>query len=383
MVIHDNLNRNSRTTKSRARIKIRGKKKKSLFSEQFKVGTFFLTSVAAGLYLGLTINSHLDKMVEKYLNTSNSYKQTAIEESYTEKQSSKLENIVISNYAEDNVSEDYSYQVEESHIKENVDQGKVYSASAQSLDEKIVEDNQNTESELISRIKQTKFANEISKMYADLITQYPLLYSTAYEISKEYNFDPALIMGLITIEGGIQLKYLMGETENGTEIKIVNPLSKDIKGVCQISKDTWKTYGKDYSWEQMDNYEPNIIVGIRTLKAYLNLFDNELSDALVAYNLGPGKVLNVKKKYANGEKGKVASILKRWVNQGFKEYKEPAYYPGRVLKMAFYFEDVLEKAGLYDGNIANFKISEDYIKALPAKSNDGLVLGSYLNNNFD
>jgi len=269
-----------------------------------------------------------------------------------------------------------TYELSNSIVKENLNCNKPSENSAQTLEDKISEDNPTSnpeKSELIKKIEETNFGDEISELYADLIQKYPILYSKAYETAKENNFDPALLMGLATIEGAIQQKYMMGITEDGTELKIENSLNKSIRGVCQIGKSTWQTYGKDYNWDDMYKYEPNMTVAIRTLKAYLKLFDNELNDALVAYNLGPGKALNVKNKYANGKNGEIANILNRWVSQGFDEYKQPAYYPRRILESACCFRKVLEEIKIYD-NLPKYDF-EKALESLPVKREaDSLIL---------
>lgn len=214
---------------------------------------------------------------------------------------------------------------------------------------------------LIDMIKSTEYNDETMKTYTDLIQKFPKLYSTAYNIAKDSDIDPALLMGLVTIEGGIQMKYSFGDYENGNELKISNGLNLPVKGVAQISKATWETYGKDFSWEDMDKYEPNMIVAIRVLKSYYDAFE-DLGDALVAYNLGIGKAKNVKEKYANGNKGEIADTLERWVKQGFEEYEASAYFPWRVLKTTDNFRKVLEEAGAYDEDVK--KIPQEYLNKL-------------------
>ncbi len=241
------------------------------------------------------------------------------------------------------------------------------------VDEEAVPNSAKIDQEPIDKIKQTEFDDETSKLYADLITEFPILYSTAYTVAKENDFDPALIMGLITIESGVQLKYNNGEYENGKEIYVS---SENFKGVCQISKDTWETYGREYSWNDMDSYKPNIIVGIRTLKAYLKMFDYELSDALVAYNWGPGNVERAIEKINEIGEYKKGTIAQYALSIG---NTQSGYYPRRVLETAYYFKKVLEKAGVYEDVVKFEEISPEYITKLPAKPRDGVILKADIN----
>ncbi|MDK2849873.1 MAG: Transglycosylase domain [Candidatus Woesearchaeota archaeon] len=345
------------------------RRKKRLRREKFMRGLKIaasLSSLVPVIYLGMGLYKSIN---ENLLKKINYYNNPGIEQGY---QYSSTENEIM---------KDFEF-TEPSTINTLIEESRPQVNNNQTLEDKIENSevspdavSYKEEYNLIKKIEQTTFDDEVLELYADLIQKFPLLYSAAYKVAKENDIDPALLMGLATLEGGIQMKYYAGITENGTELRIENSLNKDIRGVCQIGKSTWQTYGKDYTWDDMYEYESNMIVASRVLKAYLAIFENDLTDALTAYNLGPEKAKNVKTKYANNEKGKIVKVLNRWVSQGFKEYTEPANYPRRVLEGAYYFQKVLEKVGAYDNKTTKMELTEEFIKTIPRSyKSDSLLL---------
>ena len=234
--------------------------------------------------------------------------------------------------------------------------------------------------EFVEKIEKTEFSNnKVSKTYAELIGDYPILYSTAQKVAEENNFDPALLMGLATIEGGIQQKHRLGEKENGKEIKITNSEGlKNIKGVCQVSDAVWEDFGEGYEWEDMNKYEPNMVVAVRYLKNLIKRYNNNLGVALLAYNWGPSNVDNFLEKYPGArDKEKLGETLENAAAAADIHIPDQSrFYPRRVLETAAYFKEVLEKANLYQSKVYNYYLNSPYFASLPKLGfDDPVILG--------
>ncbi|MDN5327896.1 MAG: hypothetical protein PWP03_534 [Candidatus Woesearchaeota archaeon] len=226
---------------------------------------------------------------------------------------------------------------------------KILSQPVQIIKKKTLIDSEG-DAVFINKIESINFQTGTTPyLYKDLILKFPILYSTAYKVAKEYDFDPAILMGLTTIEGGIQEKYTFKEYEQGSEIKIPDKTVNGniIRGVCQVSEaafsDMKRKHNLIYSFDDLNHYEPNMVVATFYLKWLIEQFDNDLVSALYAYNYGIG---NVKK-----SEEKIPEDVKQ--------------YARAILETANYFKQVLKAAGLYSQTSYTASISE-YTKLPPS-----------------
>ena len=189
----------------------------------------------------------------------------------------------------------------------------------------------------INRINNTA-KSELDSVYQNMLKKYSKEYAMAYNVAKENHISPSLLMGLITIEAGLNKSYKKGDSfrnhiDHGS-----------IKGLGQISYKTWDTYGKGYNWKDMDDDEANLEVAVRVLKKYSSLFNGDVVKGVEAYNSGP---YAYNKAWFKLNDKDLPSFLEK-LTHGTKKMRENAYYPRAVLETAWQIHEILEKNGIKD-----------------------------------
>lgn len=111
--------------------------------------------------------------------------------------------------------------------------------------------------------------------YQDFVVRkkYPLfskIVETVYKKSKEYDFDPNLIMGMIQIESNFKPNAVS---------------NKGAYGLMQINYSVWKNE-LDIDEKKIFDIEYNIDLGLRVLKRYFNITKGDILKTLHLYNNG-------------------------------------------------------------------------------------------------
>ncbi|MBP3917396.1 lytic transglycosylase domain-containing protein [Clostridium sp.] len=126
----------------------------------------------------------------------------------------------------------------------------------------------------ITRPDETNSVTESSNLTESVtessnLTEYEVIYNTVEKYSKELDIDKDLILSIIKQESNFNPKVTS---------------SAGAKGLMQLMDFNSETYGVSDPY----NIEENIKGGTRLLKDYLNMYDNDVEMALMAYNGGPG-----------------------------------------------------------------------------------------------
>jgi len=227
--------------------------------------------------------------------------------------------------------------------------------------------------DFIDSISNIDSDSKIINLYADIVKQFPRAYSAVFDTAKENGINPALCAAFLTLEGGLQIAYNKGESDSEIELKVENSLGYDIRGVWQITYDTWKQYGEGFTWDDMYRYGPSTVVFSRVIKDYMEIVGNDFIAGILAYNMGPYGVKKLIKEELDGNSSKLLDFLyevsqyKDGYNGRSQRYWiEKADYPRTILELAIHFQELLDKAGV---NVPN---------ALFSDKNNWRYLGSVL-----
>ncbi|HOI19051.1 MAG TPA: hypothetical protein PLX15_04280 [Candidatus Woesearchaeota archaeon] len=227
--------------------------------------------------------------------------------------------------------------------------------------------------DFIDSISNIDSDSKIIELYADIVKQFPRAYSAVFDTAKENGINPALCAAFLTLEGGLQIAYNKGESDSEVEQKVKNGLGYDIRGVWQITYDTWKQYGEGFTWDDMYRYGPSTVVFSRVIKDYMEIVGNDFIAGILAYNMGPYGVKKLIKEELDGDSSKLLDFLyevsqyKDGYNGRSQRYWiEKADYPRTILELAIHFQELLDKAGV---NVPN---------ALFSDKNNWRYLGSVL-----
>jgi soluble lytic murein transglycosylase-like protein len=147
---------------------------------------------------------------------------------------------------------------------------------------------------------------EISDMKPRLSKSTVVSYAKSVLIASEkYGIDPVLILAVIREESNFNT-YAVSYA--------------DAVGLMQIIPPTGKHLAKTYhvKWEGVDtltNSRINILLGTAYLKELLGQFDNNVHDALTAYNMGPARLryLKANNRY-RGSSGYSRLVLGRYAS---------------------------------------------------------------------
>ena len=149
-------------------------------------------------------------------------------------------------------------------------------------------------------------------------TLYPLKYREYIDkYSAKYNLDSYLVMGVISAESRF--------SESAVS-------QKSAKGLMQLKDDTAYWCAEKYGITgEIYEARVNIEIGCAYLRYLLDLFDEDVENALAAYNAGQGNV----RKWLND-----ARYSSDGVNLDNIPYKETSEYVKRVEKRARIYEKI-------------------------------------------
>lgn len=131
-------------------------------------------------------------------------------------------------------------------------------------------------------------------------------YSTLYHVPADLAgaiYDIALAEGLHP-----SLGFQLVKVESG--FKAGARSSKGAIGYTQILLPTARAFDSRVREHDLQDRDTNLRYGFRFLRGLLRQFDGDLSMALVAYNRGPGKVLDLIARGENPSNGYAESVLK-------------------------------------------------------------------------
>jgi len=207
--------------------------------------------------------------------------------------------------------------------------------------------------DFIDSISNIDSDSKIINLYADIVKQFPRAYSAVFDTAKENGINPALCAAFLTLEGGLQIAYNKGESDSEIELKVENSLGYDIRGVWQITYDTWKQYGEGFSWDDMYRYGPSTVVFTRVLKHYMEIVGNDFVAGILAYNMGPYGVKQLIKEELDGDSSKLLDFVYTvsqyedgYDGKSQRYWIEKADYARTILELAIHFQELLDKAGV-------------------------------------
>ena len=216
---------------------------------------------------------------------------------------------------------------------------------------------------VISTLEQAELSGYVENLYKGLILAFPETFSVVFDKAKEHKINPSYLAAQAILEGGLAWLQNLGVSEEDPgrwlEMNDGKPTysgERHAYGLMGINYNIWQGVLRDElgieSIEGLADVGTNIDAALLILNKYVEQLGN-LSDAYTAYTLGLSKVLNVREKYANGERGKAQEVLKRWAEQGIEKnssgvsaYEKPANYNPRIQKMAGVIDIILEKSGI-------------------------------------
>ena len=231
--------------------------------------------------------------------------------------------------------------------------------------------------EFIDSISEIDSGSKITKLYADIVMQFPRAYSAVFDAAKENGINLGLCAAFLTLEGGFQMAYNAGESDNEMEREVKNSLGYDIRGVWQITYDTWKQYGEGFSWDDMYKYGPSTVVFTRVLKHYMEIVGNDFTAGILAYNMGPNGVKKLIREELDGDSSKLLDFiyemsLKKngYGGKSQRYWKEKADYVRTIVQAAIFFQTLFEETGLNVPNaLFSDKINWRYLGSVLANGN--------------
>ncbi len=216
--------------------------------------------------------------------------------------------------------------------------------------------------DFIDSISNIDSDSKIINLYADIVKQFPRAYSAVFDTAKENGINPALCAAFLTLEGGLQIAYNKGESDSEIELKVENSLGYDIRGVWQITYDTWKQYGEGFTWDDMYRYGPSTVVFSRVIKDYMEIVGNDFVAGILAYNMGPYGVKKLIKEELDGDSSKLLDFVYKvsqykdgYNGRSQRYWIEKADYARTILELAIHFQELLDKAGV---NVPNALFSD-------------------------
>jgi len=138
--------------------------------------------------------------------------------------------------------------------------------------------------------------NELAHFYLGLIIYNSEGLSTTktYETKIQQGFDVKVYIGELAIDYNIPLEFILALMRQESNF-VPNANNRNIAyGLMQLTRDTAREQGLTVNNEIDEREIPkrNIEAGARYLRYLLDIFDNNMADAAVAYNCGPGNVKN-------------------------------------------------------------------------------------------
>lgn len=231
--------------------------------------------------------------------------------------------------------------------------------------------------DFIDSISNIDSDSKIINLYADIVKQFPRAYSAVFDAAKKEGINLALCAAFLTLEGGFQIAYNKGESDSEIERTVKNSLGYDIRGVWQITYDTWKQYGEGFSWDDMYKYGPSTVVFTRVLKHYMEIVENDFIAGILAYSMGPSGVKKLIKEELDGDSSKLLDYVYR-VSQyedghngkSQRYWIEKAGYVGAIFEISVLFDGLFEEAGVNIPNaLFSDKINWRYLGSVLASGN--------------
>jgi soluble lytic murein transglycosylase-like protein len=146
---------------------------------------------------------------------------------------------------------------------------------------------------------------ELSRLKLDrmnAVARYSTLYgvpsdlaASIYDVALAEGLHPALGFQLVKVESGF---------------KAGARSAKGAIGYTQVMLRTARAFDSTIGERDLQDRDTNLRFGFRFLKGLLRQFDGDLNMALVAYNRGPGKVLDLMTRGEDPANGYAESVLK-------------------------------------------------------------------------
>lgn len=137
--------------------------------------------------------------------------------------------------------------------------------------------------------------NAVAK-YSSLYRLPADLAGAIYDISREEGIHPSLAFQLVKVESGFRM---MVKSNRGAI------------GYTQLRLATARTLDRKVSEADLYNRDTNLRLGFRFLKQLLGQFDQDLQMALVAYNRGPSRVMELLTSGEDPANGYAEAVLQK------------------------------------------------------------------------
>src|ERR1044071_4864809 len=136
--------------------------------------------------------------------------------------------------------------------------------------------------------------NAVAK-YSSLYRLPADLAGAIYDISREEGIHPSLAFQLVKVESGFRMVRSNREAIGYTQLRLA----------------TARTLDRNVSEEALYDRETNLRLGFRYLKQLLGQFDQDLQMALLAYNRGPTRVMDLLTSGEDPSNGYAEAVLQK------------------------------------------------------------------------